>query len=61
MTQVTIIISAYNSMQYLPTTSKSVFKPTYQDFEIIVVNDGSTDRTEEYIDSLNESRLRAIS
>ena len=61
MTQVTIIIPAYNSMQYLPTTSKSVFKQTYQDFEIIVVNDGSTDRTEEYIDSLNESRLRAIS
>ena len=61
MTQVTIIIPAYNSMQYLPATLKSVFKQTYQDFEIVVVNDGSTDGTEKYISSLNEPRLRVIS
>ena len=60
MVEVTIIIPAYNSMPYLKSTLASVFEQTYQDFEVIVVNDGSSDETEEYISSLTDSRLRLI-
>ena len=41
-------------------TLKSVFNQTYKDFEIIIVNDGSTDKTQEYLLSLNEPRLHTI-
>ena len=60
MPQVTIVIPAYNSMSYLPQTLESVFQQTYEDFEVIVVNDGSTDETEKYVSSLNDPRLKLI-
>ena len=60
MPQITVVVPAYNSMQYLPATLKSVFQQTYADFEIIVVNDGSTDNTEEYVLSLKDARLKLV-
>jgi glycosyltransferase involved in cell wall biosynthesis len=47
---VTVIIPAYNSAQQLPEALDSVFKQTYRDFEIIVVDDGSTDDTRELLE-----------
>ncbi|MGB7933334.1 MAG: glycosyltransferase [Gammaproteobacteria bacterium] len=50
MVVVTVIIPAYNSAQQLPEALDSVFKQTYRDFEIIVVDDGSTDGTRELLE-----------
>lgn len=42
---VTIVLPTYNQAQYLPDTLNSIFDQTYRDFELVVVNDGSTDET----------------
>jgi len=46
---VSVIIPSYNSAPYLPETLDSILSQSYQDFEIIVVDDGSTDNTREVI------------
>lgn len=47
--RVSVIIPAYNSAKYLPEAIESVFNQTYTDYEIIVINDGSTDNTNEVV------------
>lgn len=47
MPKVSIIVPCYNQAQFLPETLDSVLAQTYQDWECIIINDGSPDNTEE--------------
>ena len=58
---VSIIIPVYNSERYLKECLDSVLRQTYQDLEIIAVNDGSTDHSEIIIHSYrDDKRLKMI-
>lgn len=47
--KVSINLCCYNSEKYLEETLQSIFAQTYTDWELVIVNDGSTDSTEEII------------
>lgn len=57
---VSVIIPTYNRAHLIGRAIQSVLDQTYQDFEIIVVDDGSTDNTEEVVTDFNDERLRYI-
>lgn len=51
----------YNSENYLKEAISSVLNQTVQNFELIIINDGSTDKSEEIIQSFNDSRIKYYS
>jgi glycosyltransferase involved in cell wall biosynthesis len=53
-------IPFYNCEKFLPDAIRSIFAQTYQDWELILVDDGSTDRSLEIACSVDDPRVRVI-
>lgn len=60
MAQISVIIPLFNKEKYIVRALNSVFAQTYQDFEIVVVDDGSTDNGPELVQKYRDPRLRMV-
>lgn len=57
---ISIIVPAYNVEKSLNKCIDSILEQTYTDFEIIIVNDGSFDKTRKIAESFNDYRIKII-
>lgn len=55
--RVSVVIPTYNRAQFIASAIESVLTQTFGDFELIVVDDGSTDRTSEIVTSISDPRV----
>jgi glycosyltransferase involved in cell wall biosynthesis len=55
-----VVIPLYNKQRHIKDTIDSVLNQIYQDFEIVVVNDGSTDDSAKVVESIKDDRIRLI-
>ncbi len=60
MPKVTVVTFVYNREDVLAETIQSILQQSYTDFEYLIVDDGSTDRTPEIISSFSDTRVRCI-
>lgn len=56
--KVSVIMSVYNGEKYLREAIDSILNQTFTDFEFIIINDGSKDKTKEISESYNDPRIR---
>lgn len=58
--KVSVLMPVYNGEKYLKGAIDSVFSQTFNDFELIIINDGSSDNSLEIIKSYSDKRLKLI-
>lgn len=58
--KITVLMPAYNVAKYIGVAINSVLAQTFTDFELLVINDGSTDETEKIVHEFNDNRIRLI-
>ena len=57
---ITVVMPTYNAMPFLKAAVESILAQSYKHFEFLIVNDGSTDKSEDYLDSLSDPRIRVL-
>ena len=57
---VTVLLPVYNAEKYIGTAIESILDQTYEDFELLIINDGSTDRSQEIIKSYTDDRIQLV-
>ncbi len=60
MPKISVILPVYNSQDYIKKAIESILGQIFTDFELIIVNDGSTDATSDIINSFNDDRIIII-
>ena len=55
---VSVVMPAYNAEKYIGEAIKSILGQTYQNFELIIIDDGSNDNTDRVIDLFTDLRIR---
>lgn len=60
MPKISVIMPVYNAEQYLWGAIESILNQTFKDFEFIIINDGSTDKSADIIESYSDQRIKVI-
>jgi hypothetical protein len=60
MPKVSVVLSAYNSARYLQAAIDSILRQTFTDFELLLMDDGSTDDTPRILSACQDSRLTVV-
>lgn len=55
--RVTVALPVYNGMPHLPAAVESVLNQTYENIELVIIDDGSSDDTAEYLKSIDDPRV----
>lgn len=55
--QITVLMPAYNAGLYIAEAIASVLQQTFDDFELLIINDGSTDNTAAIVESFDDDRI----
>jgi glycosyltransferase involved in cell wall biosynthesis len=58
--KITVLMPAYNAEKYIGEAITSVLRQSFPDFELLIINDGSTDRTAHIISSFHDSRIVVV-
>jgi len=58
--KVSVVLPTYNQSHFLPEAIDTLLKQTYQDFELIIVNDGSKDQTAEILKTIANPKIKII-
>jgi glycosyltransferase involved in cell wall biosynthesis len=58
MKKVSILLPVYNDEEFISKSVSSVLKSTYKNFELIIINDGSTDKSPEIINNFKDPRIK---
>ena len=54
------VIPTFNCVTWLPHAVQSCFAQTHKDIEVVIVNDGSTDMTHQFLKSINDERIKVV-
>ena len=57
---VSVLMSVFNGEAYVARSIESIISQTWEDFEFIIINDGSTDKTSEVISSFDDPRIKVL-
>ncbi|WP_458454913.1 glycosyltransferase family 2 protein [Methanobrevibacter sp.] len=60
MVRISVILPVFNAERYIGKAVQSVLDQTFEDFELIIVNDGSTDSTSDVLNDFSDSRIIVI-
>ncbi|NJN22129.1 MAG: glycosyltransferase family 2 protein [Leptolyngbya sp. RL_3_1] len=58
MVQISVVINTYNSSKFIGETIQTVLNQSFQDFELIIVDDGSKDNTLEIVETFKDPRIQ---
>lgn len=57
---ISVLMTTYNCGEYISQAINSVLNQTYKDFELLIIDDGSTDNTEQVVKRFNDERIKLI-
>lgn len=58
--KITVLLPVYNGAKYLPDCLESILCQSYPNFELLIINDGSTDQTEQLVQNYSDERIRYL-